>query len=1098
MKAPGRRIHRLLRLASWTIAAVVAAAPALGAEGRANRPERAERLSATVAQAGTPITAVSSAVINLMELARAEQLRRVVQGAPPVRPLITSELNEAEGEGEPGAVNGPTPSPESMITPPPFVPFVPSPTPSASFMGLDDIPMVDSSYIIIPPDCGGAVGLTKIMSGLNNNYRILDKATGATLSTVGTATFWAPVVAASERLSLTDPRTLYDPYNNRWLAVMQTTTGGAGKILVGVSQTSDPSGSWFLYSFNTGATVDFPILGFNKNWISVNINQYNSAGTAFLHGTNLIVNYPSARTGTGSGTLVSLPNGTGFCSAPCNTYSSTSESLYVVTHLNSAGATYTLDWITGTSAAPIYHVGGSTLTRTGGAWSQPSGNQMPQSNPTAGTSVCSPACPIESQDSQIRSAPVYRGGFIYYAQTVGLPAGGMTHSGAQWTKITTAGATPSGAFVDGGRIEDPTATSTNGGKWYGSVHIAVNALGDFLVGYTQFSSAQHPSAGYSYHDHSDAAGTIRDAVIYKAGEDYYHKTFTTATGRNRWGDFSQAQVDPADDASLWTVQEYGKTRAGTNDGNTGSNSSRWSTYWAKMIGPAPTVTIATGPSLNEGNSGTTAFPFTVNLSSTYSLPVTVNYQTADGTATVANNDFQAATGSITIPVGSTSGTITVNVVGDSQVEPNETFTVSLTGATNGTIGSPSTSTGTILNDDVLQNFTITAGAGANGSISPSGAVPVIQGNNQTFTITPNACHHVADVLVDGSSVGAVTGFTFTNVQANHTISASFAIDGPFTITASAAAGGTIAPSGPVSVACAGSQSFSIAADSCEVILDVRVDGVSVGTVASYTFNSVSANHTISATFASSALALSDTHTPASCTGVSDGSIDLTVTGGVPPLSYTWSNGATAEDLTGLAAGSYGVSVMDSHGCVGTRNVSIGVVSDTIVASAGLNGTIAPSDSVFVTCGTDTTFGITADAGYEIDQLLVDGNPQAPAVSYHFANVTANHTIHATFKAAVTGVAPIPAQFALGRVQPNPSTGSIQLVYGLARPSSCRLSVIDLQGREVEVLEQGDLPAGWYTASWNGRTQGGRAPAGVYFVRLLVDGRRFTRRFALTH
>ena len=50
------------------------------------------------------------------------------------------------------------------------------------------------------------------------------------------------------------------------------------------------------------------------------------------------------------------------------------------------------------------------------------------------------------------------------------------------------------------------------------------------------------------------------------------------------------------------------------------------------------------------------------------------------------------------------------------------------------------------------------------------------GADQAFTITPDACYHVADVLVDGVSVGAVTSYTFTNVTANHTIAASFAID----------------------------------------------------------------------------------------------------------------------------------------------------------------------------------------------------------------------------------------------------------------------------------------------------------------------------------
>jgi len=271
----------------------------------------------------------------------------------------------------------------------------------------------------------------------------------------------------------------------------------------------------------------------------------------------------------------------------------------------------------------------------------------------------------------------------------------------------------------------------------------------------------------------DASGTTRDPLIYKPGEDYYHKDF--GSGRNRWGDFSQAQVDPSDDRSLWTLQEYGKNRANTNDGTTGSNGSRWSTWWANVAGPAPLVTISPGPSQNEGNGGLTPFTFTVNLSTGYSLPVTVSYQTSDGTATVADNDYQAATGSIIIPAGETSGTIMVNGVGDTKSEPDETFSLSLISATNGTIGLPAVSTGTLLNDDPTSH-TITASAGAGGVISPSGAVSVAQGADQGFIISPDACYHIADVMVDGGSVGAVASYTFTNVVANHTIDASFAPD----------------------------------------------------------------------------------------------------------------------------------------------------------------------------------------------------------------------------------------------------------------------------------------------------------------------------------
>lgn len=69
--------------------------------------------------------------------------------------------------------------------------------------------------------------------------------------------------------------------------------------------------------------------------------------------------------------------------------------------------------------------------------------------------------------------------------------------------------------------------------------------------------------------------------------------------------------------------------------------------------------------------------------------------------------------------------------------------------------------------------TITATAGNGGSISPNGAVTVNNGENKTFTITPNSGYAISNVLVDGQSVGAVRSYTFSNVRSNHTISASF-------------------------------------------------------------------------------------------------------------------------------------------------------------------------------------------------------------------------------------------------------------------------------------------------------------------------------------
>ena len=147
-----------------------------------------------------------------------------------------------------------------------------------------------------------------------------------------------------------------------------------------------------------------------------------------------------------------------------------------------------------------------------------------------------------------------------------------------------------------------------------------------------------------------------------------------------------------------------------------------------------------------------------------------------------------------------------------------------------------------------------------GTITPSGAVLAGQGSNKSFVITPNTGYHISDVLVDGASVltpelrkyvveSTSYTYTFTNVQADHTIQAVFA---PgilnYIITASAGTGGTISPSGDVLVPQFGSQTFTITPDTNYHIYDVLVDGVSVGAVSTYTFENVSDNHTIEAYF----------------------------------------------------------------------------------------------------------------------------------------------------------------------------------------------------------------------------------------------------------
>jgi hypothetical protein len=100
----------------------------------------------------------------------------------------------------------------------------------------------------------------------------------------------------------------------------------------------------------------------------------------------------------------------------------------------------------------------------------------------------------------------------------------------------------------------------------------------------------------------------------------------------------------------------------------------------------------------EGNGNTTLFVFTVTLSATYDVPVTVSFATANGTATTADNDYVATSGTLTFAPGETTKTVTIVIKGDKKKEANETFSVDLSGAVNALL-SRDRGIGTILNDD---------------------------------------------------------------------------------------------------------------------------------------------------------------------------------------------------------------------------------------------------------------------------------------------------------------------------------------------------------------------------------------------------------------
>ena len=298
-------------------------------------------------------------------------------------------------------------------------PQVPSPSPAQDFAGLDDIADLSTGYRYIPPDTDGAVGLTKVMSGLNNNYRIFTKATGAVVSTVSPETFWGSLGGSD----FFDPKTLYDPIRDRWIVVMLSDPEtAAASINIGVSQTSDPSGSYYLYRVDSDAAnltwADFPSIGFDGDYVAVNVNMFRNSNDNYVSSKVLAIDYAAMRTGTWHAWFLT---GSLYSSSPAATYTAAESSLYVPVHWNSSPEATVWTRLPETRRRRARLCRGCRKEPRV-SWTEPGGNILPQKTGAGGGTPLK----IDAQDSEIRSTPVVRDGFIYYAQTVGLPSGGLT------------------------------------------------------------------------------------------------------------------------------------------------------------------------------------------------------------------------------------------------------------------------------------------------------------------------------------------------------------------------------------------------------------------------------------------------------------------------------------------------------------------------------------------------------------------------------------------------------------------------------------------------------------------------------------------------
>ncbi|HJQ68445.1 MAG TPA: BACON domain-containing carbohydrate-binding protein [Blastocatellia bacterium] len=538
---------RVRALMIITIVAIATAAVLLSSSPNV----RTVRAAGEKTQQGALVMATDSAVVSFDEVARLEALN-------PTTPAEPTKTNPPKPI--PDDLPMPAIAPKSEAPPKPAAqeaqtePLVASPAPATTFQALTD------NNTSLPPDTHGAVGPNHVMTVLNTQYRIQSRS-GQTISTVPDDSFWASL----NNPSAFDPKILYDPFNSRWmLTAVSNSRSAASSVLIGVSQTSDPTGNWNLFRVDADAAdlvwADYPSLGFNKDWIVVQVNMFTNSSNAFSR-TQVYAFRKASLYANVFGATQFSDSTIGGTQTPAITYDNTLPTMYLVSRWNSGAGALRLFTITGAVGSEVFTSTNVFPTSPEGWGNGASGDFAPQ--------LGTPAR-IATNDSRIQNV-VYRNGSLWCAHTAFLPfPGTVSRSSVQWWQFDAAG-----NIQQLGRIDDPS-----GLNFFGFPTIAVNKFNDVLVGYSRFSSAQYASANYAFRASTDAPNTLRDDAVLKAGEASYFKTFGGAS--NRWGDYSSTVVDPANDTDLWTIQQYASQPSGGFD--------RWATWWGRIAPSAPCAT----------------------------------------------------------------------------------------------------------------------------------------------------------------------------------------------------------------------------------------------------------------------------------------------------------------------------------------------------------------------------------------------------------------------------------------------------------------------------------------------------------------------------
>jgi hypothetical protein len=659
--------------------------------------------------------------------------------SPPLRdmkPLPWTECTLRENEE-----SGPIPvAPFGPVVPDPVVQRVLGkigiPSPIISFDGNPNLCGCS------PPDPNGAVGPNHVVTMSNLHFQIFNKSGTSLFGPAANNTLWSGFGGGCQTQNAGDPVVIYDQLADRWL-LTQFTSSAPYLECVALSQTSDPTGSYYRWSIATGNGNNFPDYPKAAMWPDAyyfSTREF-AGGSTFVGVGAYALDRAQALVGNPNPIVISFlapPNppyvvGDGLLPSDLDGMTpppAGSPNFFVGSEDNNGGYGAPQDALTiWKFHADFVNPPNSSFTLTNTLPTQPFNSILAL---CGGSRACIPQPNTTNRIDHLgyRQRPLHRLAYRNFGtheslvtnQSVSAGTGPNGEvSGIRWWELRSPNSSPvifqEGTYAPG---------LTDGiHRWMGS--IAMNSHGDIALGFSASNGTNpstFPSVFYTARHAGDPPGQMT------LGEGSIKDGTGSQTGSNRWGDYTAMVVDPADDATFWYINEYVPTTS--------------SIGWRVRVGAfrlSPAAQSAFSRKMH-GGAGTFDVP----------LPLTgsVGVECRSGGAT---NDYQMIVNfasSVTVDsVAVTSGTGSVSSfsVSGSQV------TVNLTGVTN------------------VQRITVTLHNVNDGT--STGDVPVSMGV-LIGDVNGNAVVNSSDVSLTKAQAGQpVTGSNFReDVNANGTISST--------------------------------------------------------------------------------------------------------------------------------------------------------------------------------------------------------------------------------------------------------------------------------------------------------------------------------------